>query len=72
MFWEKEYNNFIGFVGFFDCPDPDTFCTTQGLEFCPRGCMGKGSCVDQKCVCDEGWEGLDCSFQVKLIFPPNI
>lgn len=32
---------------------------TEG--FCRRGCSGRGTCVNQQCVCQDGWDGFDCS-----------
>lgn len=28
-------------------------------------CNGKGKCASKKCTCDDGWEGLQCTKQVK-------
>ncbi len=50
-----------GYAGTFDCPDPNAYCQTYGTDFCPRGCMGRGNCVENVCQCDEGWGGADCS-----------
>lgn len=52
-----------GYNGKLDCPDPDTFCSTVGQKFCKRGCMGRGSCQDGECNCDEGFTGSDCSIE---------
>jgi len=49
-----------GLFGTVDCPDPLTFCNTVGKQYCPRGCMGRGTCVDNKCVCNPGFKGIDC------------
>jgi len=45
------------------CPDPESFCENEGKKFCPRNCMGKGTCVSstRKCSCNAGWTGYDCS-----------
>jgi len=50
-----------GYNGYFDCPDPLTFCQTVGKPACPRGCMGRGICVDGKCQCRRGFFGKDCA-----------
>jgi len=49
-----------GYKGHIDCPDPLTFCSTVGQSVCPRGCMGRGNCVDGTCVCNDGFTGKDC------------
>ena len=49
-----------GYKGYINCPDPLTFCSTVGQAVCPRGCMGRGSCVDGTCVCNDGYSGKDC------------
>ena len=51
----------FGFSGFLDCPDPVAYCKTIGKPFCPRNCMGRGECVEGKCVCKPGFMGNDCS-----------
>jgi len=51
-----------GYRGEFDCPDPVKFCNTVGAPTCLRNCMGRGNCVDGKCVCDSGYTGVDCGF----------
>jgi len=28
---------------------------------CPHMCSGKGNCLGEECVCDENYEGMDCS-----------
>jgi len=50
-----------GYKGYIKCPDPLAFCSTIGAKTCPRGCMGRGSCVDGKCVCRSGYSGKDCA-----------
>jgi len=52
----------LTYSGQFNCPDPQTFCSTVGVNFCPRNCMGRGTCVNAQCVCDEGYQGTDCAF----------
>jgi hypothetical protein len=49
-----------GLFGTVDCPDPLTFCSTIGKKYCPRGCMGRGTCVNNKCKCKPGFTGIDC------------
>jgi len=50
-----------GYKGSIDCPDPLTFCRTVGKKSCPRGCMGRGTCVDGECKCNSGYKGKDCA-----------
>ena len=50
-----------GYKGYITCLDPLTFCSTIGAKVCPRGCMGRGDCVQGKCVCDKGFTGKDCA-----------
>jgi len=52
-----------GFYGGINCPDPLEFCETVGKRYCPRGCMGRGECVNSKCVCREGFKGVDCGLK---------
>ncbi|XP_065573688.1 reelin-like isoform X3 [Artemia franciscana] len=33
---------------------------------CVGGCTNRGRCVEQMCLCDEGWEGEDCSHPSEL------
>jgi len=51
----------LGYSGTINCPDPISFCGTVGKQYCPRNCMGRGSCVNNKCVCKVGFKGIDCS-----------
>jgi len=53
-----------GYKGTISCPDPLTFCNSAGKQFCPRNCMGRGSCVKNKCVCYKGFKGTDCGLRV--------
>jgi len=53
-----------GYSGSLDCPDPIQYCSTIGKTFCPRGCMGRGNCVNGKCVCKTGFSGIDCAANV--------
>jgi len=50
-----------GYYGTINCPDPLKFCNTVGKRYCPRNCMGRGSCVNNKCVCRSGYSGVDCA-----------
>jgi len=49
-----------GYYGTLNCPDPIQFCATVGKPSCPRGCMGRGTCVNGKCQCNAGAAGVDC------------
>jgi leishmanolysin len=53
-----------GYYGSIDCPDPLAFCNTVGKQYCPRNCMGRGTCVDNKCQCRSGFTGVDCGLNV--------
>ena len=53
-----------GYKGQFNCPDPITFCSTVGLTYCPRNCMGRGTCLNGQCVCKAGYQGTDCGFTI--------
>jgi leishmanolysin len=50
-----------GYKGTILCPDPAEFCGKTVAPYCVRGCMGRGTCVDNTCQCNPGWGGLDCS-----------
>jgi hypothetical protein len=52
-----------GYYGSVDCPDPQTFCSQAGKKYCPRGCVGRGSCVNGKCQCNQGYRGVDCALK---------
>jgi len=52
-----------GYKGTINCPDPLEFCQTVGMKYCPRNCMGRGSCVNSKCVCKSGYTGVDCAIR---------
>ena len=52
-----------GYAGVINCPDPREWCSTVGQKKCPRGCMGRGSCVSGKCVCRNGYKGTDCALR---------
>jgi len=49
-----------GYKGKLNCPDPLEFCSTIGKPYCPRNCGGRGTCVNNKCVCKKGFTGKDC------------
>jgi len=53
-----------GYNGVIDCPDPLRFCRTVGESYCPRGCMGRGTCTNGKCVCRKGFKGKDCGMNI--------
>lgn len=50
------------------CPDskpeerqscrPCSFCEDPALN---QGCMGKGTCTNDQCVCEGSWTGVTCS-----------
>jgi hypothetical protein len=52
-----------GYVGSIDCPDPQTFCNGPGKKYCPRNCMGRGTCVNNVCKCNSGFKGVDCALK---------
>lgn len=52
-----------GYYGSVDCPDPLDFCNTVGKKYCPRNCMGRGTCVNGKCQCKSGFSGIDCALK---------
>jgi len=60
-----------GYFGTVDCPDPNTFCAASGLTYCARGCLGRGTCVDNQCVCKDGYYGSDCSYRVVTAGEPE-
>jgi len=53
-----------GYYGTINCPDPLTFCNTVGKKYCPRNCMNRGKCINNKCVCNSGFTGIDCGLSV--------
>jgi len=52
-----------GYAGTITCPDPVEYCKTVGKKVCPRGCMGRGSCVNGVCACNNGYKGKDCALR---------
>jgi len=52
-----------GYNGSVNCPDPLTFCNTVGLKYCPLNCAGRGKCVNNKCQCNKGFSGIDCTMK---------
>ena len=53
-----------GLSGELNCPDPLAYCNTVGEKFCPKNCMGRGDCVNNKCVCKQGFTGQNCSMRI--------
>jgi leishmanolysin len=60
---KAEKKTIDGYYGSVDCPDPQTFCNTVGKKYCPRNCMGRGTCVNNQCECKEGYTGIDCALK---------
>jgi len=57
-----------GYAGSITCPDPQAYCTTVGVKYCKRGCLGRGTCgSDAKCKCYTGYTGDDCSTVVSAV-----
>jgi hypothetical protein len=52
-----------GYNGVIDCPDPLTFCNTVAKKYCPRNCMGRGTCSNGVCQCKSGFKGVDCALR---------
>jgi hypothetical protein len=52
-----------GYNGVVNCPDPVEYCGTLGKKYCPRNCMGRGTCSNGKCVCKSGFKGVDCAIK---------
>jgi len=54
-----------GYKGYITCPNPLEFCSTVGLKYCPRNCMGRGICSSSgTCSCYKGYKGVDCSLTI--------
>jgi len=60
---KEEQKTINGYYGYVDCPDPVTFCSGPGKKYCPRNCMGRGTCVNDKCQCNSGYTGVDCALR---------
>lgn len=58
---QKGIKTIDGYYGSIDCPDPVTFCNGPGKKYCPRNCMGRGTCSNGKCICRSGYKGVDCA-----------
>ncbi|CAG9335039.1 unnamed protein product [Blepharisma stoltei] len=62
----------VCFAGNCYCQSGDTSCTAFLQQdqitpiHCPLGCSGKGRCVNNKCLCDEGWMGEACEVHILL------
>jgi hypothetical protein len=52
-----------GYIGSVDCPNPQEFCEGAGKKYCPRNCMGRGTCVNNVCKCNSGFKGVDCALK---------
>jgi len=61
---KEEKKTISGYNGSINCPDPQTFCNTVGKKYCPRNCMGRGTCVNNQCQCNSGYTGVDCALKV--------
>ena len=63
----------IGLVGKLVCPDPNTFCERILSEGnCKGSCFGRGTCVNNKCQCEDGWGFHDCTKNTFVIFSKEI
>jgi leishmanolysin len=60
---KEERRTINGYYGSIDCPDPQTFCNGPGKKYCPRNCMGRGTCVNNVCQCKSGYKGVDCALK---------
>ena len=36
-------------------------CSSRFVEACPDSCSGHGTCIQGRCKCRAGWQGLSCS-----------
>jgi len=59
----KGKQSVTGYAGTVDCPDPNEYCSTIGRKICPRGCMGRGTCLNGVCSCNNGYKGKDCALK---------
>ena len=51
-----------GYTGTLKCPDPKYFCLNSARKYCRNGCTGRGECINDTCVCKDGWdENYDCA-----------
>ena len=57
-----------GYAGELECPDPNEYCSTYGKSYCGKGCIGRGTCVNNQCICKDGWGGDDCNTRVYVNF----
>ena len=50
------------------CHVEEEKCKLKGCDFL-SGCNGHGKCSDKidKCLCNEGWTGADCSAEIKFL-----
>jgi hypothetical protein len=53
-----------GYNGILNCPNPIEFCANAGKKYCPRNCMGRGTCVNSVCKCKTGFGGIDCALNI--------
>jgi leishmanolysin len=60
---KEESRTIDGYYGSIECPDPQTFCNGAGKKYCPRNCMGRGTCVNNQCQCKSGYTGVDCALK---------
>jgi EGF-like domain len=49
----------------------DSCCAPQGVVHSLQDCSKHGVCVDEKCLCDDGWVGVVCSVPARLACPSN-
>eukprot|EP00898_Chlorokybus_atmophyticus_P008015 jgi/Chlat1/8214/Chrsp76S07646 len=54
---------FTGFSGSVTCPPAVSICTVyDALGGCPNSCSQQGNCVNNTCICYDGFQGADCSY----------